>query len=242
MAEALYRELADWWPVMSPPCHYAEEAGFYADLLEAACAPGRVLELGSGGGHNAHHMKRRFEMTLVDRASAMLAGSRALNPECRHVLGDMRDVRLDEHFDAVFIHDAIDYLRTPLDLATTLANARSHCREGGAVLLVPDHFLETFEPGARHGGGEAGGRSLRYLEWSHPPRPGATHYQVDYAIVMRDEAGRTRVVHDVHQCGLFARETWLMSCEAAGLAPEIRRVEHSDPEVGVREALLCRAV
>lgn len=242
VAETLYRELADWWSVMSPPDGYADEAARYAALLDEIAAPTRVLELGSGGGHNACHLKHRYAMTLVDRSSAMLAVSRRRNPECRHVLGDMRDVRLTEEFDAVFIHDAIDYLRTPLDLAVTLANARAHCRKGGAVLLVPDHFLETFEPGVQHGGGDEPGRSLRYLEWSHAPEPGATQYRVDYAFVLRDGAGRTRVVHDVHQCGLFPREFWRESCEAASLAPEIRTIVHADPEVGEREVLLCRAV
>ena len=93
---ALYRDLADWWPVLSAPEEYAEEAQFYARTLAAASAsPIRtVLELGSGGGNNALHLKQHFEMTLVDLSQGMLAVSRALNPECEHVPGDMRSVRL----------------------------------------------------------------------------------------------------------------------------------------------------
>ena len=29
----LYNELADWWPLMSAPADYAEEAAFYFDAM-----------------------------------------------------------------------------------------------------------------------------------------------------------------------------------------------------------------
>src|SRR5947199_313515 len=75
-----------------------------------------VLELGSGGGHNAVHLKARFTMTLVDLSAGMLDMSRRLNPECEHHQGDMRTVRLGRTFDAVFVHDAVDYMLTEDDL------------------------------------------------------------------------------------------------------------------------------
>src|SRR3954469_10230569 len=96
----LYEELADWWPLMSAPADYEEEAAFFADALARACArpPRSVLELGSGGGNNASHLKRRFDLALVEPSAGMLAVSRALNPECEHVQGDMRTVRLGRLF------------------------------------------------------------------------------------------------------------------------------------------------
>ena len=63
----LYGDLASWWPLLSRPDEYAEEAAFAASLLRTAKPPTRtVLELGSGGGNNAFHLQRDFEMTLVD--------------------------------------------------------------------------------------------------------------------------------------------------------------------------------
>ena len=114
----MYDELASWWPLLSPPADYEEEAGSYARMLEDACAaPIRtVLELGSGGGNNAWHLKRRFEMVLVEPSAGMRTVSRALNPECEHVGGDMRTVRLAREFDAVFVHDAVCYMTTESDL------------------------------------------------------------------------------------------------------------------------------
>ena len=77
----LYGELASWWPLLSSPEEYEEEAAAYADLLRESAEdePETVLELGSGGGNNASHLKSQFRMTLVDRSPGMLAVSRALN-------------------------------------------------------------------------------------------------------------------------------------------------------------------
>ena len=83
----LYSELASWWPLLSEPAHYAEEAAFYRRVLIDACVrpPKTLLELGCGGGNNASHLKAHFSMTLVDLSPSMLTVSRALNPECEHV-------------------------------------------------------------------------------------------------------------------------------------------------------------
>ncbi len=76
-----YGELAVWWPLISPPEEYAEEAAYAAGLLRSAAIPvQQVLELGSGGGHNAVHLKASFAMTLTDLSEEMLEVSRRLNP------------------------------------------------------------------------------------------------------------------------------------------------------------------
>src|SRR6266566_5048764 len=102
----LYQELADWWPLISPPGEYAEEAAYLADVFSSTAIPVReVLDLGSGGGHVAVHMKERLALTLVDLSPEMLAVSQRLNPECTHLPGDMRAARLGRLFDAVLVHD-----------------------------------------------------------------------------------------------------------------------------------------
>jgi YCII-related domain/Methyltransferase domain len=114
----LYHEFAAWWPLLSAPADDADEAAFVRQTLLAACHGPleTLLELGSGGGNVASHLKAHVRMTLVARAAALLAVSRALNPECEHSEGDMRSVRLaGDHFDAVLIHDAIMYMTTDTD-------------------------------------------------------------------------------------------------------------------------------
>jgi SAM-dependent methyltransferase len=215
----LYDELAGWFHLLTAPEDYAEEAALYRRLLaEAVAGPLRtVLELGSGGGNNASHLKAHFELTLVDRSPQMLELSRSLNPECRHVVGDMREVRLGETFDAVFVHDAVAYITTEADLAATIVTAAEHCRPGGACLFVPDYVRERFEPRTDTGGHDgADGRGLRYVEWIWDPDPEDTEHVVDFAYLLRDETG-VRCEYDRHVCGLFPRSSWLELIEAAGL-------------------------
>jgi SAM-dependent methyltransferase len=217
-----YGELAGWWPLISPPEEYAEEAAFARGLLVSASVPVReVLELGSGGGHNAAHLKSAFSMTLVDLSSQMLEVSRRLNPECEHVQGDMRTIRLRRRFDAVFVHDAIDYMTDEADLARAMATAFAHCRPGGLAVFVPDHVADDFAEASGHGGADApDGRAVRYLDWTWDPDPSDSRIRTDYAFVLRDAGGAVRVVHESHVTGMFARARWLALLGAAGFVAE----------------------
>ena len=57
----MFDELAAWWPLISSPADYAEEAAFFERTVVDACEePARtLLELGSGG-NNAPYLKHRF--------------------------------------------------------------------------------------------------------------------------------------------------------------------------------------
>ena len=199
---------------------------------------GTVLELGSGGGNNASHMKRDFQMTLVDLSEPMLALSRSINPECEHVLGDMRSLRLGRTFDAVFVQDAVCYLTTLDDLRLMLETAWVHCRPGAAALFAPDSLRETFRPCTSHGGHDGAARALRYLEWAWDPDPSDATYLSDMAYLLRDEAGQVRVEFDRHQLGLFGRSDWLDGMRAVGFQASSIPFEHSEVEPGTTEVFL----
>jgi SAM-dependent methyltransferase len=213
-----YGDLAVWWPLVSAPDEYAEEAAFAAGLLAGAAGGTRqVLELGSGGGNNAFHLKTRFAMTLVDLSEAMLAVSRSLNPECEHHQGDMRTIRLGRTFDAVFIHDAIEYMTSEADLRQAIETSYVHCRPGGVAVLVPDHIAENFEPATEHGGHDGpDGRGARYLSWSTDPDPSDTSTRTEWAFLLRAVDGSVQVAYDSHELGLFPRELWLRALAEAG--------------------------
>ena len=226
----MYGDLAVWWPLISPPEEYQEEATFAAGLLASAAIPVTdVLELGSGGGHNAMHLKSRFNLTLVDLSPGMLECSRRLNPECEHLEGDMRTVRLGRAFDAVFVHDAVMYMVTEAELRQAMDTAFVHCRPGGIAVFAPDCTRETFEPTTDHDGhDDAAGRAVRYLEWSWDPDPSDTWSLTDFAFVLREPDGTVEVVHDRHRWGLFGRDVWLRLLEDAGFEPEAVMEETSE--------------
>ena len=239
----LYEEFASWWPLLSAPADYAEEAAFYERILNQTSRTRvrTVLELGSGGGSNASHLKARFEMVLVDLSEGMLAVSRALNPECEHVQGDMRSVRLGRQFDAVFVHDAICYMTTEADLQKVMDTAFVHCKPGGVALFAPDFVRENFrQPMTDHGGHDGLTRGLRYLEWMWDPDPSDSTYVVDYAYIMRLADGTVQVEHDRHVEGLFDRGDWLRMLARAGFEEaRVVPLEHSEVDPMTHEVFVA---
>jgi trans-aconitate methyltransferase len=234
--QRLYADLAGWWPLISPWEEYAEEAAFAATVLDAASIPVHdVLELGSGGGHNATHLKTRFALTLVDLSPQMLEISRRLNPECEHRQGDMRTVRIGRMFDAVFVHDAVDYMLTETDLRAAIGTAFVHCRPGGIAVFVPDRITQTFRPTSGYGGSDAAsGRGARFLEWTWDPDPTDTWTRTEYAFLLRDADGSVTAVHETHRMGLFDREVWLRLLNEAGFEANTV-IEHTTEQRTPRE-------
>jgi SAM-dependent methyltransferase len=218
-----YGELAPWWPLISPVEEYAEEMAFAATLLRRAARPVHdVLELGSGGGHNAAHLKASFALTLTDVSPTMLAESRRINPACAHVAADMRTLRLRRRFDAVFVHDAVEYLTTAGDLRAAMATAFAHCRPGGVAVFMPDHVRETFAADTDHGGSDGpDGRGVRFLEWTWDPDPADTEYRTEYVFLLRAADGSVRPVHETHRLGLFAVTEWVGLLGEVGFRAEV---------------------
>jgi hypothetical protein len=162
----------------------------------------------------------------------MIEASRRINPECEHLVGDMRTLRLEREFDAVFVHDAVMYLTTEDDLRKAMATAFAHCRPRGVVLFAPDCVKETFRPSTDHGGSDGGGRALRYLEWTWDPDPDDATYVTDYVYVLREGQGEVRVVHDRHVEGVFPRATWLRALAETGFRAHVGPPRGLGPESG----------
>ena len=238
----LYTQLASWWPLLSAPAEYTEEAVFFRRLLlgPSDLTISTLLELGSGGGSNASHLKAHFKMTLVDLSPDMLSVSRDLNPECEHCVGDMRTIRLGRQFDGVFVHDAVSYMATETDLRQAIETAFVHCRPGGVALFAPDYLQDNFRPSTSHGGHDGKERSLRYLEWTSDPDPTDTTYEVQFAFLLRVRDGTVQVAQDRHILGLFSRADWLRLLTETGFHSVSVPFEHSELEPGAAEVFLCR--
>jgi SAM-dependent methyltransferase len=221
----LYRELAHWWPLLSPPSEYVEEAASLLPLLEPAPHQ-TLLELGSGGGSLAFHLKSHFTLTLTDLSPAMLDVSRAINPECEHIPGNMRTLDLGRTFDRILIHEAIMYATDEASVRDALATAHRHCRPGGRIVVLPDYVRETFEPLTDHGGHDGpDGRALRYLEWTSDPDPADSTGEMLFTLVLREPNGEVHTEIERHTFGIFPRADWLRWFAELGLITRI----HPDP-------------
>jgi SAM-dependent methyltransferase len=217
MPPLLYSTLTPWYRLIDPPADHAEEAAAFVEALTGATdgAAETLLELGSGAGHNAFHMKARFRCTLADVSSGMLALSRELNPDCEHAAGDMRTLRLERTFDAVLIHDAICYMTSEADLLAAAETAFAHTRPGGAAIFAPDHLRETFHETSLLIEGDEGDRALRAIEWTWDPDPGDTTCFADYTYLLREGAAMA-VHYDRHVEGVFEEATWRRVLAQAG--------------------------
>jgi Methyltransferase domain len=236
----LYGELARWFHLVTSPADYeGEAAAILALLRERVRGPlETMLELGSGGGNTASHLRRDLRLTLTDVSAEMLALSRTINPDAEHLVGDMRTLRFGRTFDAVLIHDAIAYMTTEPELRAALETAFVHLRAGGVGVFEPDHVRDTFAPATDHGGEDgprAGdgrqGPALRYLEWVTDPDPTDTTYHVDYAILLRHDDGTVEVRHDRHVEGLFPVAAWLRLLGDVGFVDVLAREDAWDRTV-----------
>jgi trans-aconitate methyltransferase len=236
----LYRELVPWYRLVDPPGDHLDEATRFQAALErrAYPRPETLLELGAGAGHNALHLKPRFRCTLTDVSAEMQELSRELNPECEHLAGDMRSLRLERTFDAVLVHDAVMYMTSEEDLRAAARTAFVHTRPGAAAVFAPDCVRETFRENTDLLAAEDGGRALRGLEWMWDPDASDDAFAVEYALLLRD--GETvEAVHDRHVEGLFSVATWFGILQGVGY--EVEAFERPiDDDGGVDEVFLCR--
>ena len=239
MKTLLYGELVPWYRLLDPPADHLDEATAYREALERAATPRpeTLLELGAGAGNNALYLKERFRCTLTDISEPMQSLSRELNPECEHIPGDMRSLRLGRTFDAVFVHDAVMYVTNATDLAAVAETAFLHTRPGGAALFAPDFVRETFRERTDLHKGQDGARALACIDWSWDPDPTDETFLTEFAFLLRD-GNEVRAVHERHVEGLFPRATWLSVLEGAGY--RVETVPRPFDDEMTDEMFLCR--
>jgi len=228
----LYDDLAYLWPLLSPPEHYEAEAAVLIELINRHFKgpPGercRVLELGAGGGHTLIHLVNDYDCTAVDLSEPMLANCRQLVPEAETIIGDMRSVRLDRTFDAVFIHDAVDYMLNEADVRRALKTAAEHLSPGGLCVIAPTYTRENFVDGdVADDGTTTDSEELTYFTYVHDPDPADDTFEMILLYLIRDAQTRAvEVVEDRHTCGIFSSEQWLTWMDDAGFEAEYREAD-----------------
>jgi SAM-dependent methyltransferase len=229
----LFNSLAEYWPLLSPPDDYLEEATLLKNiLLSQGEHINSVLELGSGGGHNAFHLKKYFNMTLVEMSGNMLDMSIKLNAECEHHIGDMRYIRLNKQFDAVFIHDAIVHIQSVSELKKVFETADTHCKKGGYLMIVPDYFKENFKPNMKCGGIDVNRKGIRFISWITDNNPNDDLLEHNFIYTLKNDKGEIRMERDLFNEGIFSSELWQKLFRQYRFEPKIVALDHSEMDPG----------
>ncbi|KPJ53044.1 hypothetical protein AMJ39_06155 [candidate division TA06 bacterium DG_24] len=229
-ARRLYSDLSWTWPIVSRVADYAEEAEFFARaILDHSSRETRtLLDLGCGGGHLDHHLKNHFAVTAVDMSESMLGLAKRLNPEIEHHLGDMRTIRLNRRFDAVMIHDSVNYMTTRGDLRAALATGFEHLEPGGILVTFVEQTPETFvQHKTKSSTSSDGDIEITFIEHFHDPDPEDSTYESVFVYLIRRQ-GVLEVEADRHLCGIFPLQTWQDLLLEVGFEVEKKEWDHSE--------------
>ena len=182
---------------------YSEEVEFVLTLAaESNPRIHRILELGCGtGGHAFPLIELGHTVVGIDLSEAMIARAESrrqkLSAEqaakASFLVGDVRDFRSSERFDAVVaLFHVVNYQTSDDDLRRTFASARYHVGKGGLFLFdawygpaviadPPTSRMRKFEH-----------RDLRGTRTSTPNHLPEQHVvEVDFQFSVEDVAGKT---------------------------------------------------
>jgi SAM-dependent methyltransferase len=142
---SVFADYARYYNLLYRDKDYAEEAEYVAGLIRKFHPSARsILELGSGTGIHASLLAEKgFTVHGIERSPEMHARSQALaeNRAAGHdrltfTKGDIREVRLNKHFDAVIaLFHVISYQTTNDDVTAAFETARQHLNPGGVFIF-----------------------------------------------------------------------------------------------------------
>ncbi|MCP4600028.1 MAG: class I SAM-dependent methyltransferase [Proteobacteria bacterium] len=235
----LFTDMSHLWPLLSPPDYYVPEAHsvdrVLSSKLKVENRRPRLLEMGAGGGHTLHHLADHYDIVALDLSEGMLKNCKNLNPNVETVIGDMRTARLDRDFDAVLIHDSVDYLLDQSEVLQTLETASIHLCPGSIILVAPTYVSETFiEHDAEHDHHSDGETDLTYFTYVHRLENARNKVETILVYLIRQE-GKVRIVEDRNVGGLFSTDEWIELLNQTGFDVELDHLippeDESDPGV-----------
>lgn len=226
----LYNDLAWTWHIISKPEDYVEEGEDFINKIKehAKIEVREILNLGCGGGNLDWVLKHAFKVTGVDISNSMLANARRINPENEYHQGDMRSVRLGRTFDAVVIHDAVNYMLTPADLKAAFETAYIHLKPGGVMITYAEVWKENFKQNrVRYQTEVKDNIEITFIENYYDPDPDDTFYESTFIYLIRKN-GILRIETDLHYCGVFPLELWPNTLKEIGFEVIETRFDHSE--------------
>jgi SAM-dependent methyltransferase len=226
-ARRLYKDLAWTWPIISPPKHYIKESEeIKKAILKYSKIPvNTLLNLGCGGGHVDWVLKKYFKMTGIDISKNMLSLAKKLNPEVTYLRGDMRKARLHKKFDAVLIHDSINYMNTKKDLKAAFKTGYVHLKPGGVFITFVEEHGCLKQNKIHYSHRQKGNIDITFIEHYYDPNPKDTTFENTFIYLIRKN--KNLEIHtDRHLGGIFPLNTWYCLLREVGF--KVKRLKNKE--------------
>lgn len=238
----LYKDLAWTWPIISPPKDYIKESEKLKDIiLTYSKIPVKtLLNLGCGGGHVDWVLKKYFEITGIDISRDMLRLAKKLNPHVTYLYGDMRKVRLKKHFDAVLIHDSINYIQTKKDLRSAFRTGFVHLKPGAVLITFAEEYGLIEQNKIRFSTHKKDNVEITFIEHYHDPDRRDTTFEGTFIYFIRKNK-KLKIYTDRHLGGVFDLETWIKTLRNIGFA--VKMLKQKIPEISQQQPIVtfvCR--
>jgi pyrroloquinoline-quinone synthase len=122
--------------IYQPDQTASQQADFLRHRLNGVVSPA-VLDLCAGTGSLARALAdHQMRVTGIETSDALVAVAQRKVPEGRFLHGDIRELWLNEQFDAVVcMNGALHHIREPQDIVRVLRLAKDHLRPGGLLVL-----------------------------------------------------------------------------------------------------------
>ncbi len=219
-----YNNLAWTELLISSPNDYRKETELYCKIImdNSKLKPKTLLHMGCGAGIYDHTFKKHFNVTGIDISSGMLKIARKNNPKVKYILGDMRNIKLDNKFDAVIIPDSIGYMTTVRDLNKTINTAYRYLHIGG-VLLIVTHLRDSFNENNFVYTGNNKIKNITIFENNHIINK--SNYEATIIYLIRHK-NNLKIYTDIHTIGLFTLDTWKKLLKEIGFNIKIVKAEN----------------
>lgn len=133
----VFKKYARYYDALYADKRYGQEALYIDELLKqcSEVSVGKILEFGAGSGKLQRELRALgYDTTSVDLSPEMVEQAEYSGGNVK--LGDIRDIRLGEKFDAVvaFFH-VVSYLTSDKDLEMGIRNSLAHLKLGGVFIF-----------------------------------------------------------------------------------------------------------
>ena len=167
----------------------------------------------------------------------MLKNARKLNPQLKYRKGDMRTVRLKEQFDAIMLHDSVNYMLTRSDPKKVFCTAYVHLKPGGVLWTRIEEYNRIQQNRLKFSTRKEKISKLCLLSTTMTPTRGNLS---GYIYLSYRKNKRLEICTDRHIRGIFKLATWFLVIRKAGFKVKQQRFEHSTiPKIKDMPELIC---